>query len=104
MNVTSAITRLNEGRPYLSLVVNGREASVYYDDKSLLYGWGCVFLGADWEDRLPPRLLPPDPGAGRTRPQRLTGWTDDAEVLRLANLFYQSLLDDTFQPGVSLLP
>lgn len=72
-----------DGQNYLELTVNGKRALISSEQIKLsLLKRGYVFLGPEWEARLPVIEVPPDPAA-RLNGLTLHGFTNDPEIARL---------------------
>ena len=104
LELQSAQYALLMGKPAVRLQINGKEAYLC-DMRRPMLDQGYVYLISlateyDWEDLLPPVVLPPLPGL-TTAPMRLRGVTDDAAVLRIARIFQQTLDEkpERFQEG-----
>ena len=69
------------GHCSLVVEVDGKTARIYWEQKLRPYGF--LFLGPEFEDLLPPVVLPPDPAVGRPEPDVFYGFTGDPELLRL---------------------
>jgi len=70
-----------DGRPYVSVRVNGIKAKIGYEQKALEYNF--IYLGSKFEERVPPVTLPADPKNGRLADSKLYGFTDEPEMVAL---------------------
>lgn len=98
--ITSAEYILNEGRPELHFTWNGVPAIVTLDQHHGLLSEGYISLHPKevWAARLPDLTLPADPDQGRGE-TRLTGFTRDKEVVKLAQRFAAEARAGTLKPG-----
>ena len=84
-----------EGHPYVRFTWRGREIVHGLDvTKPALLEQGLVFLGPDFERRVPPIDVTIE---GQTT--RLRGFVRDPEVTRIVGAFFRALEDGTFRPG-----
>jgi hypothetical protein len=89
---------ISDAYPCLVLTfADGAQACVIYEQKVLGFA-PYVFLGADWERKLPPIKLPADDADGRA-PMTLNGFTGDATIVRLARQFLQDLRNGKLKSG-----
>jgi hypothetical protein len=68
------IARGESGYVFLALDIDGRAAHITSDQKPTLLSHGLVFLGPEWEDRLPERPF---------RNNLLRGFTNDPRISAL---------------------
>ena len=80
-----SVVRLEQGQPFLEVTIEGRTARVYLEQKAIEYGY--VYVGAEFEDVLPPVVLPADPENGRSVAQELYGFVDDPELVAAYRAF-----------------
>lgn len=104
LNIQSAQYALLMNRPAVRLNIEGKEAYLC-DMRKPLLDQGYVYLISmspdyDWEELLPPLVVPPLPGLS-DKAMRLQGLTNDEGVLRIARIFQQTLDEkpERFQPG-----
>lgn len=77
-----ACKRAPSGHAYVEIEIDGEPVQVFLENQKLLYhGHGLVFLGADWEERVPVQTVPPDPDDGRPQEWEVRGYTDDPDVV-----------------------
>lgn len=75
-------------RLYMAATYGGEPVRVYLEDqRPLRDGFDLVYIGPDWEDRLPVQTLPPDPDRGRAHALELRGFTDDPELVAATREF-----------------
>ena len=92
------------GWPALEMLLRREDGLVEYslvtmgDLNYLHYGFNLVFLGPEWEGRLPAIDFPAVPVLGLD-PQVLHGFTADPEICRVARLYAANVHDDTFTGG-----
>ena len=94
--VTNVIWGTDQGRPRLYLELGGQPVHVPMEQKQSLLEVGLVFLGHDWEGRVPVLRYRSDPSNPITR---LRGFTRDVEVLHRYQQFARAVLTGTFRPG-----
>lgn len=83
-----ALVRLDAGGYAFLAVLVGRpprQARIFLEQK--LYRFGYLFVGPEFEDVLPPVIVPADPADGRPEPQTVRGFTSDAALLDLYGRF-----------------
>lgn len=86
------------GRPYLDMIINGRQVSLTLEDfKPWLVDKGYIPL-RDFREALPEISLPADPAVGH-RAMTLKGFTDDPVIVQLVRDFIATWKSQTFKPG-----
>jgi len=87
-----------DDRPYMLITINGQLARVFREQKPDLVEQGILFVGAEFEDVLPPIYLPADPEIGRG-PLTLRGFLQDPQLATRYRQFEREVDAGTFQPG-----
>ena len=90
------------GYPYIAIEVNNRPARISAEQKA--YRDGLLFLGADFEGKVPVCYLPPDPASGRPRRQPMYGYARDPRLLALYAQFLQEINRPGYAPHPVELP
>lgn len=104
MKVISAQWGLDQGYPFLRVVTDQGEAWIISEQKMLGRGYDVVFLGADWEDKLPVVHLQPDAQRGPDSAMSLQGFTGDPVIVALTRAFLELLEDEASRPGPLPIP
>lgn len=102
MQIISARWIIDVVYPVLSIETDLGTADIF-EIKPTLYDAGIVFLGADFEDKVPPITFPADPKDNRPALQ-LRGFTKDKTILALVREFKDALDKRTFAPRVIPIP
>ena len=90
MNVSNVRRIVIDNVPALQMDIDGKTATLLVNQKrTILEDYGAVFLGDNFEDDTS-ITIPDDPSKGQ-RAQKLDGYTDDKEVVRL----YREFLADS---------
>jgi len=84
------------GYPFISIEIDGIKARIFAEQKAARDGF--IFLGADFEDKVPILYLPADPANGRPVPQPLHGFSDDPRLLALFQQFLAEINNSGFAP------
>jgi hypothetical protein len=89
-------TRDAQGYAAVEVDFDGARARIHSQGlKRTLVDRGIVFLGAAWEEKVPPVTLEADPADSRPE-MHLRGFTTDAGVVEAVRRMLDALDDDTF--------
>jgi hypothetical protein len=102
MTVDSAAIAIVEGRPELTLVIDGVAGDVGECKPSLLQD-GIVALCGALEGHVH-GVIPADPRNGRPESEAAAGVTDDPVVVALACEFWLAMWEDRLEPGPVSIP
>lgn len=83
-------------RRTVAIAIAGMPQAVIYEDhrRQISRGHGAVFLGADFED-----LVPPINGVGQDRNTSLRGFTKNDDVVQIAQKFIDDIDAGEFEDG-----
>lgn len=81
--LSDAVYQLLEGRPNISLKINGREANIFWEQKYTTFNAGFICCNIAEDNFLPPHNLPITLDDGSQYLQPLNNFTDDPRVMKL---------------------
>lgn len=95
MAVTNVLGVHDRGlRAVLTLEWNGEPVAIHAEQKPSLVQAGLIYLGSQWESKVPPITWGTPPGTTVLR-----GFTRDREIHRLYRSFAEEVRLGTFKPG-----
>lgn len=75
----------SQGYYQFVVTVDGMQAVI--DPEQRLRDYGLIFIGADFEEIVPTKTVPPDVANGRFEEWEVRGFSDDAELVALYDAY-----------------